>query len=66
MHHRRDSSRPNVETFTEMDVYSVSDGVDNDGSWHIYFEVVDDQVVGISVQPAIYFYPVSDRICGGP
>jgi hypothetical protein len=57
------------DSWTGLKVYRVADGVKNDGSLSLYFEVEGGKVVGISLQPSIFFndfYSVSDRICGGP
>ncbi|MGD8216030.1 hypothetical protein [Aestuariimicrobium sp. Y1814] len=55
-----------VGNFSGMQVYRVPDGVSEDSSVSIYFEVIDNTVVSISLQGSIWFTPTYNPICGGP
>lgn len=50
-------------------IYYLPDGAGHDGSLSIIFEIVNDEVVGVSLQHSILLQSlstVSDRVCGGP
>lgn len=55
-----------LQSPSEAAFYSVHDDAGHDGSSSLYFEVLGGEVVGISLQPSIVYWPVSDRVCGGP